>query len=131
MKLINNKNVGLVEGQLKPCPESPNCVCSQCPAEDNHFMAPLPYLSSKEASKKKLLHIIHSHNRTEIVTEKENYLHIIFTIFLFNWKDDVEFYFDDSNKVIHFKSQSRTGYWDFGVNRRRMKLITKKYMKDQ
>jgi uncharacterized protein (DUF1499 family) len=39
--------------------------------------------------------------------------------------DDVEFVFDDETKTVHFRSASRTGYSDFGVNRRRMDDIRK------
>jgi uncharacterized protein (DUF1499 family) len=37
--------------------------------------------------------------------------------------DDVEFVFDDESKTIHFRSASRTGYGDLGVNRRRMEQV--------
>jgi uncharacterized protein (DUF1499 family) len=35
----------------------------------------------------------------------------------------VEFLFDDEAKTIHFRSGSRTGYGDLGVNRKRMEEI--------
>jgi uncharacterized protein (DUF1499 family) len=37
--------------------------------------------------------------------------------------DDVEFVFDDESKTIHFRSASRIGYGDYGVNRDRMEAI--------
>jgi uncharacterized protein (DUF1499 family) len=37
--------------------------------------------------------------------------------------DDVEFVFEDETKTIHFRSASKTGYSDFGVNRNRMEEI--------
>jgi uncharacterized protein (DUF1499 family) len=37
--------------------------------------------------------------------------------------DDVEFVFDDEAKTIHFRSASRTGYGDLGVNRARMEQV--------
>ena len=37
--------------------------------------------------------------------------------------DDVEILFDDASKIIHFRSASRVGYSDFGVNRRRMEEV--------
>jgi uncharacterized protein (DUF1499 family) len=36
--------------------------------------------------------------------------------------------FDDDARLIHFRSASRTGYYDFGVNRNRMKEISQRYM---
>ena len=34
-----------------------------------------------------------------------------------------EFLFDDEAKTIHFRSASRTGYGDLGVNRKRMEQV--------
>lgn len=127
MNSKNNKNIGLINGKFKSCPKSPNCVSTQSPKKGNHFMKPLEYIVSKDKSKNRLIEIIKSHNRAEIVKETENYIHAIFTIFLFRWKDDVEFFFDDEKRLVHFKSQSRVGYWDFGVNKLRMKWIKKKF----
>jgi len=42
---------------------------------------------------------------------------------LLRFIDDVEFVFDDATKMIQFRSASRTGYSDLGVNRRRMEEI--------
>jgi len=41
--------------------------------------------------------------------------------------DDVEFSFDDTNKLINFRSASRKGYSDLGVNRKRMEEIRKRF----
>jgi uncharacterized protein (DUF1499 family) len=35
----------------------------------------------------------------------------------------VEFLFDDDAHIIHFRSASRTGYGDLGVNRKRMEQL--------
>jgi len=61
--------------------------------------------------------------RTRLVEEDETYLHYEFTSLLLRFVDDVEFLFDDEAKAIHFRSASRTGYGDLGVNRRRMEDI--------
>ncbi len=61
--------------------------------------------------------------RTKLVEEDESYLHYEFTSLLLRFVDDVEFLFDDESKTIHFRSASRTGYGDLGVNRKRMEEI--------
>lgn len=61
--------------------------------------------------------------RTKLVDESDTYLHYEFTSLLLRFVDDVEFVLDDETKTIHFRSASRTGYGDFGVNRRRMEDI--------
>ena len=61
--------------------------------------------------------------RTRLVEQDEAYLHYEFTSLIMRFVDDVEFLFEDETKTIHFRSASRTGYGDLGVNRRRMEEI--------
>lgn len=64
--------------------------------------------------------------RTVLVEEEDDYLHYQFTSLVFRFVDDVEFLFDDATKTIHFRSASRVGYGDFGVNRRRMEDLRRR-----
>lgn len=110
--------------QLVPCPSSPNCVSTK--AEDaGHAIAPFRYQKTRPEAKEALKAIIRSLPRTKLVEEDETYLHYDFTSFLLRFVDDVEFLFEDETKTIHFRSASRTGYGDLGVNRRRMEDIRK------
>jgi uncharacterized protein (DUF1499 family) len=43
--------------------------------------------------------------------------------------DDVQFLIDESPRVIHVRSASRDGYWDLGVNRRRIETIRAEYQR--
>ena len=113
---------GVKNGVLTPCPSRPNCVSSQSDDPDN-YAAPLTYTDSQTASYEKLKKILQNIKRITIVTEKENYIHVEFRSAVFHFVDDVEFYFDDSKKTIHLRSASRTGYYDFGANRKRIELI--------
>lgn len=61
--------------------------------------------------------------RTKLIEEDDTYLHYECTSLLLRFVDDVEFVFDDEAKLIHFRSASRIGYGDLGVNRRRMEDI--------
>ena len=61
--------------------------------------------------------------RTKLVEEHESYLHYEFTSLLLRFVDDVEFLFDENTKTVHFRSASRLGYSDLGVNRKRMELV--------
>jgi uncharacterized protein (DUF1499 family) len=61
--------------------------------------------------------------RTKLVDEDESYLHYEFTSLLLRFVDDVEFLFDEATKTIHFRSASRLGHSDFGVNRKRMEQM--------
>jgi len=114
--------------KLKQCPSSPNCVPTQSLDQGKH-MTPLPYFKNHATSQQTLLSIIESMPRTNIVMIKPQYIHAEFRSMIFRFVDDVEFLFDDGEEVIHFRSASRTGYSDFGVNRKRMQKISDHYLK--
>ena len=108
--------------QLPPCPSSPNCVSTQ--AQDaGHAIAPIRYRKSRAEAKEALKEVIRSLPRTKLVEEDESYRHYEFTSLLLRFVDDVEFVFDDEAKTIHFRSASRTGYGDLGMNRTRMEQM--------
>ena len=118
---------GIAKGKLAPCPDSPNCV-STLSERKGHAMKPLPYLQTREASRKRILSILKGMKRSEIVRLTESYVRAEFRTALWGFVDDVEFLLDDTARVVHFRSASRVGYYDFGANRRRMKEISKKYL---
>jgi Uncharacterized protein conserved in bacteria len=109
---------------LAPCPSSPNCVSTQA-QDQEHAIEPFRYQKSLVEAKEALKAIVLSLSRTELVEEDETYLHYEFTSLLLRFVDDVEFSFDDETKTIHFRSASRIGYGDLGVNRRRMEEVRK------
>jgi uncharacterized protein (DUF1499 family) len=115
-------NLGVENGELAPCPASPNCVSSQSDDEE-HGMQPLTYTGSREEAHARLLDVILRMPRTRIVTTRADYVYAEFRTFTFRFVDDVEFYLPADKKVIHFRSASRLGYSDMGVNRRRMEAI--------
>jgi uncharacterized protein (DUF1499 family) len=111
---------------LQPCPDSPNCVSTQA-RDEKHRMDPIVYTGPMEQAKQRLFTVIASMNRTRILEDRGEYIHAVFTSLIFRFKDDVEFVFDDQNKLIHFRSASRVGYSDLGVNRKRMEEIRKRF----
>jgi uncharacterized protein (DUF1499 family) len=120
------ESLGITEGKLAPCPDSPNCVSTQSKSK-RHAMEPLPYLQAREATEERILGILKGMKRTEIVEMTESYVHAKCRTALWGFVDDVEFFLDDTARVVHFRSASRLGYYDFGMNRRRMKEISEKY----
>ncbi len=108
--------------QLSACPSSPNCVSTQA-HDEGHSIVPFRYRKSRAEAKEALKEVIRSLSRVKLVEEDESYLHYEFTSLLFRFVDDVEFVFDDETKTIHFRSASRTGYGDLGVNRARMEQV--------
>ncbi|HEX5549550.1 MAG TPA: DUF1499 domain-containing protein [Nitrospira sp.] len=109
---------------LPPCPDSPNCVSTLASSQDSrHAIAPYRFSRTKSDAKAVLKTVIAGLPRTRLVEEDDTYLHYECTSLLLRFVDDVEFLFDDETKAIHFRSASRTGYGDLGVNRRRMEDI--------
>jgi uncharacterized protein (DUF1499 family) len=94
------------------------------PANDErHVIAPYRYRKSRAEAKEALKAAVAALPRTKLVEEDEAHLRYEVTSLLLRFVDDVEFAFDDDTKTIHFRSASRTGYGDFGVNRKRMEEI--------
>jgi len=118
---------GATGDRLSPCPKSPNCV-SSLSEDKSHQVKPLTYSATLDEAREKLILVINSMKRAEIVTAENNYLHATFKSFLFRFVDDVEFSFDDERKIIDVRSASRTGYSDFGVNRSRVEEIRRRFM---
>ncbi|MCG3777331.1 MAG: hypothetical protein JW388_0016 [Nitrospira sp.] len=108
--------------QLAPCPASPNCVSTQA-HDEGHTIVPFRYRKARVDAKEALKGIVQSLPRTKLVEEDESYLHYEFTSLWLGFVDDVEFVFDDEATTVHFRSASRIGYRDFGVNRQRMEGI--------
>jgi len=109
--------------RLAPCPRTPNCVSTQAPAGSKH-MDPIPYTGPLAQARARLIEVLRHHPRTRIVREEADYLKAECRSAIFHFVDDVELVFDDAAKRIHFRSASRLGRKDFGVNRKRMEEIS-------
>ncbi len=114
--------IGLYNGRLRPCPSSPNCVSTQA-ADDGHRIAAIPYQREWPVAAARLKQVVGEMPGAKLVDDQGRYLRFEFTSRWFQFVDDVEFLFDEESKTIQFRSASRTGYGDLGVNRRRMEAI--------
>ena len=119
-------NLGLKNNLLLSCPKSPNCVLSQA-SDPKHQIHPIHYTSSVEIAKEKLIKVIQSMDGTRIITQNKVYCHVEFTTPWLRFVDDVEFYFPESEALIHLRSASRSGFWDLGVNRKRVEEIRSRF----
>lgn len=109
-------NLGIDQGKLGPCPETPNCVSSFSTTSE-HQIAPLS--GSLEAVKQ----VLSKTERVAIITENDTYLYAEFTSFFWRFVDDVEFYAIPEQQIVHVRSASRLGKSDLGVNRDRIETI--------
>ena len=119
-------NLGLKNQMLSPCPGTPNCVSSQ-EKNSKKRIQPIIIEDSIEQAKERIYKVINSMGGTRIITQEDVYWHVEFTTQLLRFIDDVEFFFDESQSLIHVRSASRQGYWDLGVNRRRVETIRSRF----
>jgi uncharacterized protein (DUF1499 family) len=119
-------NLGVHEGKLAPCPNTPNCVSTQAD-DDAHRMDPIPFDGDAEEAMARLKAVLAARPRTTVISADGNYLRAECVSLLFRFVDDVEFLVDPEAKVIHFRSASRVGRSDLGVNRKRMEEIRKDF----
>jgi uncharacterized protein (DUF1499 family) len=111
---------------LAPCPASPNCVSSQA-TDSEHHVAPLRITGDAAQATDDLRSIIESMPRTRIVAASPTALHAEFTSRIFRFVDDVDLQLDAAAHVVQIRSASRTGYSDWGVNRRRVEAIRRAF----
>ncbi|MGB5975674.1 MAG: DUF1499 domain-containing protein [Nodosilinea sp.] len=116
-------NLGVKNGKLALCPDSPNCVVSQGDADAEHSIASLAYSGDSAQAMTKLKAIVEAMPRTTIVESSNDYLYAEFASKLMGFVDDVEFYLDPAEAVIQVRSASRLGKSDLGANRQRIEAI--------
>ena len=106
---------------LPPCPSSPNCVSSRDP-DPARRVDPIPFTGTAADAREGIETVVRSFPRAVVVDSSGMVVRAEFRSRL-GFVDDVEFRIDEAAGVIHVRSASRTGYWDLGVNRRRVEAI--------
>ena len=114
------------DGRLRPCPATPNCVSTQA-TDASHQMPPIPFAGSPAEAMARLARVVEGMPRARIVAREGDYLRAEYRSLVFRFVDDVEFVVDSAAGVIHFRSASRVGRGDLGVNRRRMREVTRRF----
>ena len=103
------------QSRLRKCPDSPNCVSSE-----NNDIAPIAIGGkSPEAVWAKLQQTI-TEQGGRLMEVQPHYLWATFKTPVFGFIDDVEARMDLTDNVIHLRSASRVGYYDFDTNRKRL-----------
>ena len=117
-------SLGVFDGRLTPCPDSPNCVSTQAdPSDDIHHVEPIPFEGERSELVSRLVSWIGEQERAMVVQQEAGYIRGAFTSQVFGFHDDVELYFSPDKPVLHFRSASRVGYSDLGVNRKRYEKV--------
>ena len=109
---------GLVNGKLKPCLDSTNCVCSEYPDDSAHFIAPIDNDSGARYLQQALVEL-----GGKIETDAATYVAASFRSPLFGFVDDLEIRIDNARNQIQLRSASRVGRGDFDMNRKRVERL--------
>ena len=88
---------------------------------------PWPIPAIWTGARERILGILKGFERVKIVVSEKDYIHAEFRSALFRFVDDVQLYFPPDEKVVHVRSASRSGYYDFGVNRKRIDRLRAKF----
>ncbi|WP_083399980.1 DUF1499 domain-containing protein [Vibrio barjaei] len=117
--------LGIHNGKFAPMPSTPNAVSSQTDDPEKSVDA----LSFKDlgSAKQKVVSVLSTMGGNKIEEDDGNYLHVVFTTPTMKYNDDVELYFDTNSGLLHYRSQSRTGYSDKGLNRERYNQFSALY----
>lgn len=113
--------LGVIQGKLKPCPGSPNCICSE-----NNPADALPLNNYDSELAWQLLQKTITNQGGHLIETTDTYLRAEFSSKWLGFIDDLEARLDKQQGVIHLRSASRTGYYDFGVNRKRVDTLKAK-----
>lgn len=118
-------NVG--GGDLQPCPDTSNCVSTLQTDDEQHRMEPISYTGTLPEARQQLISVINELPRSEVITQTDDYIHVVFRSATMGFPDDVEFTFDEDTQQIDFRSAARMGRDDLGVNRDRMQTIRDRF----
>ena len=119
-------DLGNRDGTLAVCPDSPNCVSSFA-TESMHFIPPITFDGQPKAALQTVVDIVSGMDGVRIVAKDDDYVHCEFSTPIFGFVDDLELVLDCDESVIHVRSASRVGHSDFGVNRKRVYEILRKF----
>lgn len=114
--------LGVANGRLLECPDTPNCVCSQ-DLDPEHAVRPLAMKKEAAATMADLRALLSGMPGAAITGQSSNYLRAEFSSRVFRFVDDLETWVDPANRTVQIRSASRVGRSDLGANRRRVEQI--------
>ncbi|MFN3581461.1 MAG: DUF1499 domain-containing protein [Pseudomonas sp.] len=114
-------------GQLKPLSSNPNGVSTQT-SDTDKLVSPWGFKDSREETMQALVIAVQEYGGAKVVRQEDDYLYVIFTTPLMRFHDDAEFYLDTDSRLVHFRSASRAGKSDMGLNRKRHEQLAELYL---
>jgi uncharacterized protein (DUF1499 family) len=104
------------------CPASPNCVSSDA-RDSRHAIAPFLLKAPPTNLWPEVRAAVLTLPRTRVVAEDDHDLHAECRSSVFGFVDDLEVQLRPGERLLAVRSASRSGYYDFGVNRRRVESL--------
>lgn len=118
--------LGQESGQLQPLGSKPNGVSTQTDDRAKR-VEPWPFGADLASTQAAVRTAVQAYGGGEFVTEDGPYLRVLFTTPRLRFHDDAEFYLDEASQQVHFRSESRSGYSDMGLNRKRFEALSEHY----
>ncbi len=122
--------LGQTQGQLAPLSSKPNGVSTQASDADKQ-VEPWPFIGDQSNSMQAIMAAVQSYGEVEVVTQEADYLRVVFITPRMRFRDDAEFYLDADSELVHFRSASRAGHSDLGLNHERHQALTRLYLEQQ
>ncbi|MFP6763008.1 MAG: DUF1499 domain-containing protein [Planctomycetaceae bacterium] len=111
---------------LPRCARTPNCVCSEY-ADASRFIDPFVCPQNIASAWQSLLEVGLNFPGARLVERGPDRLCFECRTGVFRFVDDLMFRLDQESGLIHVRSASRLGFWDFGKNRRRVEEVRRRW----
>ena len=118
---------GLVSGSLTRCPEKLNCVCSEYIDDVDHYIEPIKNIQNIKMDYMPIVVATIQGMNGTLESATDNYIAATYTSSIFGFVDDFEIRIDQKRGILHFRSSSRVGYGDKGVNRKRVETFKESF----
>lgn len=114
--------LGLNDGHLLECPQSPNCVSSDS-LDPDHRIEAFSLAAGAPSQWQAVQAAVSAMPRARITDAHADYIRLEFTSAILGFVDDVELHWRPAQGKMAVRSASRVGYSDLGVNRRRVEQM--------
>lgn len=122
----------ILDGQLRPCKKGFNCVSTNPESKKSRIIQPFRFKKEiyTAALKEMIIKFVKSTYPATVLKYGESYIHFEIRTNVLNLKSDMEILMIPEKKEVHFRSCSRSAFWDLGSNNRRVNKI-KKFLNKQ
>ncbi|WP_098417099.1 DUF1499 domain-containing protein [Vibrio sp. ES.051] len=104
-----------------PCSDKPNCVSTQDSRDEHHLEA---FMLTESATLDKIEQAALTLPGAKTAIKEDDYLRVECTSKIMRFVDDLELKISGEQLIV--RSESRLGYSDFGVNRKRAEQLREK-----